>query len=337
MGRYSKERKRAETIEKMEKAGRLFQEKLNVSIEKERNELDRVERRICRKKKLLDQKYKAEYAKIKREKHKKFEKIWKKYCKIESEMLNEATGDIETIEVKQNKITLRQFLLKILEEKEIGEIPCWFEKSSDVEIEGRISTSGGAVKSKLRSLQSEFISKFNIVMGTVLGTDMNAYEYLSRGKNIYLTEDNCNFLRLIMIYNESDGPEYDIVGSVVSNDVGKLNMAVQNQIKEGMYSLAHNPNTRIDEAMVQERLQNLVGMGSVQIEDALERVKFVVTQMQGVPCFSVGQRYMFMQVKDSLNRCYDEIEEKYLRYISLYDEENEIESAIKESLESKRR
>jgi len=296
-----------------------------------------VERRIYRKKKLLDQKYKAEYVKIKKEKQKKVKRILEKYCKIENETLNELTKDIEIIEVKQNKITLRQFLLKILDEKESGKIPCWLEKSSDVEIEGRISTSGGTVQSKLRLLQSEFISKFNCVMGTVPGTDIPAYEYLSRGKIIYLTKRNCDFLRLFMIYNEGDGAEYDIVGAAVSNDVGKLNMDMQNRTKEGMYSLAHNPDTKIDEAMVQERLRSLFGMGSAQTADALERVKFAVSQMQGVPCFSVGQRYIFKQVNDNLNRCYAEIEEKYVQYMRLYGEEDEIESAIKESLKSKRR
>ena len=39
-----------------------------------------------------------------------------------------------------------------------------------------------------------FIDRFNKVMGTVPGTDIPAYQYLSKGgKNIYLTEDNCDF------------------------------------------------------------------------------------------------------------------------------------------------
>ena len=78
-------------------------------------------------------------------------------------------------------------------------------------------------------------------------------------------------------------------------------------------------------------------MGSEQIADELDCVNFAVSQMQGVPCFSVGQRYMFTQVNDSLKRCYAEIEEKYLQYMRLYGEDDEIESAIKESLKRKRR
>ena len=46
---------------------------------------------------------------------------------------------------------------------------------------------------------------------------------------------------------------------------------------------------------------------------------------------------MFTQVNDSLKRCYAEIEEKYLQYMRLYGEDDEIESAIKESLKRKRR
>lgn len=216
-------------LSQLKRAEKLYQEKLREYGEKERNELDRVERRICRKKKLLDQKYEAEYVKIKKEKQKKVKRILEKYCKLENETLNEVTKDIETIEERQNKITLRQFLLKILDEKETGQRLDWFTKSSDVEIETRISTSSGTVQSKLRLLQSEFISKFNVVMGTVPDTNIPAYEYLSRGKIIYLTKRNCDFLRMIMIYDESDGAEYDIVGAAMSNDVGKLNTDMQNE------------------------------------------------------------------------------------------------------------
>ena len=122
-------------LSQLKRAEKLYQEKLREYGEKERNELDRVERRICRKKKLLDQKYEAEYVKIKKEKQKKVKRILEKYCKLENETLNEVTKDIETIEERQNKITLRQFLLKILDEKETGQRLDWFTKSSDVQIE----------------------------------------------------------------------------------------------------------------------------------------------------------------------------------------------------------
>ena len=205
-------------------------------------------------------------------------------------------------------------------------------------VEAKISISGGTVKSKLRALQSEFIDKFNKVMGTVPGTDIPAYQYLSKnGKNIYLTEDNCNFLRLIMCYNESEGPEYDIVGCAISNNMAGLNRAVQDQVKKGLYSLAYNPDTKIDEAMVQERLRSLFGMGSAQIADTLERIKFVVSQMQELSCFSEGQRYVFKQAEDCLDSCYAEIEKIYSQYVNWYCEDDEFESAIKESLKSKRK
>ena len=64
MGRYRKAFKRAESMEKLKWAEKLYQEKLREYGEKERNELDRVERRICRKKKLLDQKYEEEQDEI---------------------------------------------------------------------------------------------------------------------------------------------------------------------------------------------------------------------------------------------------------------------------------
>ena len=63
-----------------------------------------------------------------------------------------------------------------------------------------------------------------------------------------------------MCYNESEGPEYDIVGCAISNNMAGLNRAVQDQVKKGLYSLAYNPDTKIDEAMVQERLRSLFGI-----------------------------------------------------------------------------
>ena len=143
----------------------------------------------------------------------------------------------------------------------------------------------------MRALQSEFIDRFNKVMGTVRVQIFQHINTFRRRKNIYLTEDNCDFLRLIMCYDEGEGVEYDIVGCAISNNMEKLDEKLQNQVKDGMYTLAYNPDTKIDEAMVQERLRSLFGMGSAQIADTLERIKFVVSQMQELSCFSEGQRY----------------------------------------------
>ena len=54
-------------------------------------------------------------------------------------------------------ISLRQFLLKIILERETGEETAWTEESNDVAVVAKICLSGGTVISKLRALQSEFI------------------------------------------------------------------------------------------------------------------------------------------------------------------------------------
>ena len=55
--------------------------------------------------------------KSKRKNKKKVKRILEKYCKLENETLNEVTKDIETIEERQNKITLRQFFAKNIRRK----------------------------------------------------------------------------------------------------------------------------------------------------------------------------------------------------------------------------
>ena len=338
MGRYSKKRKQEEARMRAENAKKTFVENILEFSEKQLEELERLERRINRKKILINKKYRAAYDKIQKEEREKRQKFFEKYDRYIEKRRNEIKGDLESIEEKKNKISLRQFLLKIILERETGEKTAWTEESNDVAVEAKISISGGTVKSKLRALQSEFIDKFNKVMGTVPGTDIPAYQYLSRGgKNIYLTEGNCDFLRLIMCYDEGEGAEYDIVGCAISNNMAGLNRAVQDQVKEGLYSLAYNPDTKIDEAMVQERLRSLFGMGSTQMSDALEHIKFAVSRMQELSCFSEGQRYIFKQAEKCLRRCCAEVEKIYSQYVTLYDEDNEYENAIKESLKSKSR
>ena len=338
MGRYSKKRKQEEARIRAEDAKKTFVENILEFSEKQQEELERLERRINRKKILINKKYRVAYDKIQKEEREKQQRIFEKYDRYIEKRQNEIKGDLESIEEKKNKISLRQFLLKVILERETGVKTAWTEESSDVAVEAKISISGGTVKSKLRALQSEFIYRFNKVMGTVPGTDIPAYQYLSKGgKNIYLTEDNCDFLRLIMCYDEGEGVEYDIVGCAISNNMEKLDEKLQNQVKDGMYTLAYNPDTKIDEAMAQERLRSLFGMGSAQIADTLERIKFVVSQMQELSCFSEGQRYVFKQAEDCLDSCYAEIEKIYSQYVNWYCEDDEFESAIKESLKSKRK
>lgn len=330
MGRYSKKRKQEEARIRAEDAKKTFVENILEFSEKQQEELERLERRINRKKILINKKYRVAYDKIQKEEREKQQRIFEKYDRYIEKRQNEIKGDLESIEEKKNKISLRQFLLKVILERETGVKTAWTEESSDVAVEAKISISGGTVKSKLRALQSEFIDRFNKVMGTVPGTDIPAYQYLSKGgKNIYLTEDNCDFLRLIMCYDEGEGVEYDIVGCAISNNMEKLDEKLQNQVKDGMYTLAYNPDTKIDEAMVQERLRSLFGMGSAQIADTLERIKFVVSQMQELSCFSEGQRYVFKQAEDCLDSCYAEIEKIYSQYVNWYCEDDEFESAIR--------
>lgn len=78
-------------------------------------------------------------------------------------------AEIENIE--KGYITLRQFLLNILRERETGKLPNWKERITERSVESEISTDGGAVVSKLRALQYEFTSKFNIVMGQMQDSD----------------------------------------------------------------------------------------------------------------------------------------------------------------------
>ena len=52
-----------------------------------------------------------------------------------------------------------------------------------------------------------------------------------------------------MCYDEGEGVEYDIVGCAISNNMEKLDEKLQNQVKDGMYTLAYNPDTKIDEAI----------------------------------------------------------------------------------------
>ena len=171
MGRYSKKRKQEEARIRAEDAKKTFVENILEFSEKQQEELERLERRINRKKILINKKYRVAYDKIQKEEREKQQRIFEKYDRYIEKRQNEIKGDLESIEEKKNKISLRQFLLKVILERETGVKTAWTEESSDVAVEAKISISGGTVKSKLRALQSEFIDRFNKVMGTVPGTD----------------------------------------------------------------------------------------------------------------------------------------------------------------------
>ena len=203
--------------------------------------------------------------------------------------------DLEEIEnIEKGYITLRQFLLNILRERETGKLPNWKERITERSVESEISTDGGAVVSKLRALQYEFTSKFNIVMGQMPDSDVSAYSYLSRGGYIYLTEQNCEFFKLFMGNDEDcEHIEYDIIGCIKSKKVEELDERVKDQITEGMYSLANNPRTKFEESIIENRLTELFGTGSGKTEKALQSLITMVNEMQSLQCTSEGQRGVF--------------------------------------------
>lgn len=242
-------------------------------------------------------------------------------------------AEIENIE--KGYITLRQFLLNILRERETGKLPNWKERITERSVESEISTDGGAVVSKLRALQYEFTSKFNIVMGQMPDSDVPAYSYLSRGGYIYLTEQNCEFFKLFMGNDEDcEYIEYDIIGCIKSKKVEELDERVKDQIKEGMYSLANNPRTKFEESIIENRLTELFGTGSGKTEEALQSLITMVNEMQSLQCTSEGQRGIFKRVTKALDKCRDKVTEEYRYYMSLYRDEEAVEKFLK-SLENK--
>lgn len=220
MGRLTKEMKKAELMEQLTEANEAYLEKISQHMECQYREMQRVERRIERKKKLIDKKYIVSIKKLAKERKEKLKKIVGRYRRIE-EKVREATIDkvdlAEIENIEKEYITLRQFLLNILKERETGKLPNWKERITERSVESEISTDGGAVVSKLRALQYEFTSKFNIVMGQMPDLDVPAYSYLSRGGYIYLTEQNCEFFKLFMGNDEDcEYIEYDIIGCIKS-------------------------------------------------------------------------------------------------------------------------
>ena len=238
MGRLTKEMKKAELMEQLTEANEAYLEKISQHMECQYREMQRVEQRIERKKKLIDKKYSVSIKKLKKERKEKLKKIVGRYRRIK-EKVREATIDkvdlAEIENIEKGYITLRQFLLNILRERETGKLPNWKERITERSVESEISTDGGAVVSKLRALQYEFTSKFNIVMGQMPDSDVPAYSYLSRGGYIYLTERNCEFFKLFMGNDEDcEYIEYDIIGCIKSKKVEELDERVKDQIKEGI-------------------------------------------------------------------------------------------------------
>ena len=238
MGRLTKEMKKAELMEQLTEANEAYLEKISQHMECQYREMQRVEQRIERKKKLIDKKYIVSIKKLEKERKEKLKKIVRRYRRIK-EKVREATIDkvdlAEIENIEKEYITLRQFLLNILRERETGKLPNWKERITERSVESEISTDGGAAVSKLRALQYEFTSKFNFVMGQMPDSDVPAYSYLSRGGYIYLTEQNCEFFKLFMGNDEDcEYIEYDIIGCIKSKKVEELDERVKDQIKEGM-------------------------------------------------------------------------------------------------------
>lgn len=325
MGRLTKEMKKAELMEQLTEANETYLEKISQHMECQYREMQRVERRIERKKKLIDKKYIVSINKLEKERKEKLKKIVGRYRRIK-EKVREATIDkvdlAEIENIEKGYITLRQFLLNILRERETGKLPNWKERITERSVESEISTDGGAVVSKLRALQYEFTSKFNIVMGQMPDSDVSAYSYLSRGGYIYLTEQNCEFFKLFMGNDEDcEHIEYDIIGCIKSKKVEELDDRVKDQIKEGMYSLANNPRTKFEESIIENRLTELFGTGSGKTEEALQSLITMVNEMQSLQCTSEGQRVIFEMVTKALDKCRDKVTEEYRTYMSLYREE----------------
>ena len=286
VGRLTKEMKKAELLEQLTEANETYLEKTSQHMECQYREMQRVERRIERKKKLIDKKHIVSIKKLEKERKEKLKKIVGRYRRIE-EKVREATIDkvdlAEIENIEKGYITLRQFLLNILRERETGKLPNWKERITERSVESEISTDGGAVVSKLRALQYEFTSKFNIVMGQMPDSDVPAYSYLSRGGYIYLTEQNCEFFKLFMGNDEDcEHIEYDIIGCIKSKKVEELDERVKDQIKEGMYSLANNPRTKFEESIIENRLTELFGTGSGKTEEALQSLITMVNEMQSL-------------------------------------------------------
>ena len=338
MGRLTKEMKKAELMEQLTEANEAYLEKISQHMECQYREMQRVERRIERKKKLIDKKYMVSIKKLAKERKEKLKKIVGRYRRI-GEKVREATIDkvdlAEIENIEKGYITLRQFLLNILRERETGKLPNWKERITERSVESEISTDGGAVVSKLRALQYEFTSKFNIVMGQMPDSDVPAYSYLSRGGYIYLTEQNCEFFKLFMGNDEDcEYIEYDIIGCIKSKKVEELDERVKDQIKEGMYSLANNPRTKFEESIIENRLTELFGTGSGKTEEALQSLITMVNEMQSLQCTSEGQREIFKRVTKALDKCRDKVTEEYRFYMSLYRDEEAVEEFLK-SLENK--
>ena len=120
MGRLTKEMKKAELMEQLTEANETYLEKISQHMECQYREMQRVERRIERKKKLIDKKYIVSIKKLKKERKEKLKKIVGRYRRI-GEKVREATIDkvdlAEIENIEKGYITLRQFLLNILREE----------------------------------------------------------------------------------------------------------------------------------------------------------------------------------------------------------------------------
>ena len=336
MGRLTKEMKKAELAAQLEKEEEIYRGKVDQYTTHQICEMQRVDRRMERKRELIDRKYGAAKGKLEKERREKLKAIVKKYRRLVKKAQEETIDKVELAEnAEDGFITLRQFLLNLLRERETGTAPNWKERITERSIEAKISTEGGTAAGKLRALQYEFESKFDLAMGQMPEPDVPAYDYLSKGKYIYLTEENCEFLKLLMGDEEDrEHPEYDVIGWIKAKQAKKLDESVIDQIREGMYSLANNPKMKFDKSIIENRLTELFGTGSGKTEEALQSLIVLVNEMQSLPCTSEGQKGIFERVTKELDLCRAKVMEEYTTYLKLYgDEEGAVEMFLK-SLET---
>lgn len=109
MGRYSKKRKQEEARMRAENAKKTFVENILEFSEKQQEELERLERRINRKKILINKKYRVAYDKIQKEEREKQQRIFEKYDRYIEKRQNEIKGDKK----EENDVIQLNFAIKV--------------------------------------------------------------------------------------------------------------------------------------------------------------------------------------------------------------------------------
>ena len=94
VGRLTKEMKKAELMEQLTEANEAYLEKISQHMECQYREMQRVEQRIERKKKLIDKKYSVSIKKLKKERKEKLKKIVGRYRRIKEKVEMMLTGSL---------------------------------------------------------------------------------------------------------------------------------------------------------------------------------------------------------------------------------------------------